>query len=214
MDFCETIMEICNSYRNFLPRVLFTFSTRGIPNRQNFRYWNTKNLHLSIPSRSQYRQTVNVWAGILGHRIIGPYFIEGYLTGERYLQLLEENVAVAVENLELVDQHDGCPSNNSRQVKEYLDNTFPHHWIGRGGTINWPARSPDLAPNDFVLWGHLKNKLYNNGQCYENKDLLKDAIIGECGKISAYMLANVRKEFYDRLGYCLAANGNLFEHLI
>ena len=58
MDFCKSIMEICNSDRKFLPRVLFTnectFSTRGIPNHQNFRYWNTKNLHLSIPSRSQY----------------------------------------------------------------------------------------------------------------------------------------------------------------
>ncbi|KOC67790.1 hypothetical protein WH47_11191 [Habropoda laboriosa] len=32
---------------------------------------------------------------------------------------------------------------------------------GRGGRINWPARSPDLNPLDFYLWGHLKSLVCN-----------------------------------------------------
>jgi hypothetical protein len=99
-------------------------------------------------------------------------------------------------------------------VRNYLDDVFENCWIGRGGNINWPARSPDLAPNDFFLWGYLSGKLYDRGQSYENICELKQAIINECRLISCYKLANVRREFYDRIGYCLAANGYLFEHLL
>ena len=31
---------------------------------------------------------------------------------------------------------------------------------GRGCPIAWPARSPDLNPLDFHLWGHLKSIAY------------------------------------------------------
>ena len=37
---------------------------------------------------------------------------------------------------------------------------FANKWIGRGGPIAWPARSPDLNPLDFHLWGHLKSIVY------------------------------------------------------
>jgi hypothetical protein len=33
-------------------------------------------------------------------------------------------------------------------------------WIGRGGSITWPPRSPDLTPLDFFLWGYAKNIVY------------------------------------------------------
>ena len=32
--------------------------------------------------------------------------------------------------------------------------------IGQGGPVPWPARSPDLNPLDFWLWGHLKAMVY------------------------------------------------------
>ena len=37
-----------------------------------------------------------------------------------------------------------------------LHQRFPNKWIGRQGPTQWPARSPDLNPLDFYLWGHLK----------------------------------------------------------
>jgi len=30
-------------------------------------------------------------------------------------------------------------------------------WIGRGGTIAWPPRSPDLTPLDISEWGYVKD---------------------------------------------------------
>ncbi|KAJ8866390.1 hypothetical protein PR048_032233 [Dryococelus australis] len=33
-------------------------------------------------------------------------------------------------------------------------------WIGRGGPIAWPARSPDLTPLDYFLWNHMNGVVY------------------------------------------------------
>ena len=153
-----------------------------------------------------------------GHRILGPFFLNENLTGQRFLQLLEEDIVPAVtenarENQDIWFQMDGCPAHNSRDVREFLNNHFENKIIGPRFTISWPARSPDLSPNDFFLWGHLKSKIYS-GQTFQNLDQLKNRIQAECDKISQYQLANVRREFYERLGHCLVVNGGLFEHLL
>ncbi|KAJ4439349.1 hypothetical protein ANN_07471, partial [Periplaneta americana] len=59
--------------------------------------------------------------------------------------------------------HDGAPAHFSRTARRYLDRRFPdRRWIGRGGPIAWPPRSPDLNPLDFYLWGHLKSLVYSS----------------------------------------------------
>ena len=35
-----------------------------------------------------------------------------------------------------------------------------HHWLGRRGPLEWPARSRDLTPCDFFLWGLAKEEIY------------------------------------------------------
>ena len=37
---------------------------------------------------------------------------------------------------------------------------FPNRWLGRGGPVAWPPRSPDLTPLDYYLWGHMKTLVY------------------------------------------------------
>jgi hypothetical protein len=43
---------------------------------------------------------------------------------------------------------------------QHLNDTFFNRWIGRGSTINWPPRSPDLTPLDFCLWAWIKSEVY------------------------------------------------------
>ncbi|EFN87845.1 hypothetical protein EAI_10117, partial [Harpegnathos saltator] len=57
-------------------------------------------------------------------------------------------------------QQDGAQPHYGRIVRNYLNDTFLNRWIGRRGTIEWPPRSPDIAPLDFFLWGTIKNKVY------------------------------------------------------
>ena len=56
--------------------------------------------------------------------------------------------------------HDGAPPHFSRVARQFLNRHFANKWIGRGGPIAWPARSLDLNPLDFHLWGHLKSIVY------------------------------------------------------
>jgi hypothetical protein len=46
-------------------------------------------------------------------------------------------------------------------VRTALNNTFPNRWIGRGGPIAWPPRSPDIIPLDFFFWGYVKDIVYS-----------------------------------------------------
>ena len=50
-------------------------------------------------------------------------------------------------------QNDGAPPHFSLQVPVHLNRVYREKWIGRGGAVVWPARSPDLTPLDFFLWG-------------------------------------------------------------
>jgi hypothetical protein len=56
--------------------------------------------------------------------------------------------------------HDGAPAHFDRVVRDHLHERFHERWIGRGGPVSWPPRSPDLPPLDLYLWGHLKTVVY------------------------------------------------------
>ncbi|KMQ83534.1 hypothetical protein RF55_19752 [Lasius niger] len=71
--------------------------------------------------------------------------------------------------------HDGAPAHFSVVACEFLNATYPDHWIGRGGPHPWPARSPDLNPIDFFLWGYLKSLVYNTP--VENEEDLRNRIV-------------------------------------
>jgi hypothetical protein len=58
-------------------------------------------------------------------------------------------------------QQDGAPPHYHREVNAYLFHTAPV-WMGRGMSIAWPPRSPDLTPMDFILWGYVKDSAYNS----------------------------------------------------
>ena len=57
-------------------------------------------------------------------------------------------------------QQDGAPAHYGLIVRNWLDSKLPGRWIGRRGPIEWPARSTDLTPLDFYIWGYLKQKVY------------------------------------------------------
>jgi hypothetical protein len=75
------------------------------------------------------------------------------------LDALIEEVPLAIRR-EMWFMHDGAPAHFNLLVRHYLNRRFPLRWIGRGGPTAWPARSQDLNPLDYYLWGHLKSVVY------------------------------------------------------
>lgn len=94
-----------------------------------------------------------------------------------------------------------------------MNEVFFERWIGRRGTIEWPARSPDITPLDYFLWGHLKNVVYKT-KPHDLEDL-KQRIEVECRRIEETdILSNVLNTFPKYLAYCQEVNGRQFKHLI
>lgn len=164
---------------------------------------------------AQDRWSLNVWGGILGNFVIGPYFFDGTLTGQNYLLFLQNNLPELLEDVPIQTreqmwlQHDGAPVHNTREVKNYLDNMFPNRWIGRGGPKRWPARSPDLTKMDFFLWGYVKEEVYKMEPT--TKEEMKERIKAVFRNINDQMLVNVSASFVSRLGLCIEKNGGHFE---
>ncbi|XP_054263254.1 uncharacterized protein LOC128986764 [Macrosteles quadrilineatus] len=227
IEFCELMMQRCTLDPMFKNRIVFSdeasFSLHGHVNRQNYRYWSPENPHWTQECHTQNPQKVNVWAGIVGTKLIGPFVIEGNLNGNRYLELLRESIVPAIAhefppedeenvvNENIWFQQDGAPPHYNAEVRNYLDEVFPDRWIGRRGAIEWPARSPDLTPLDYFLWGHLKSRVFVNRP--ENIQDLTARIIMEARSINEETLSRVVNEFYNRLGLCQVSLGHQFEHL-
>ncbi|GBO28251.1 hypothetical protein AVEN_44638-1 [Araneus ventricosus] len=115
----------------------------------------------------------NVWAqvtrrGIVNDFLIGPHLLPKRLNGQCYIIFLEQvlpellqNVPVAIRK-RMWFQPDGAPAHFSIDVRNYLNANFGARWIGRGGPVPWPPRSPDLSRLNYFLWEHLKSLVYAN----------------------------------------------------
>lgn len=158
--------ELCN-------KILFTdeacFGRDGITNMRNSHVWSPmeENPHATYETHFQTRFSVNVWCGIIGNHLVGPFVLEHRLTGQLYLNFLQETLPLLLEDIPLDVrqgmwfQQDGAPPHFYREVTTFLNEIFPNRWIGRGGPVHWCPRSPDLTPLDYFLWGYMKAQVYS-----------------------------------------------------
>lgn len=225
LEFCEIMSERITRNPNYLRNICFsdesTFYLNGRVNTQNCRYWSDENPHVFREGHTQFPQKLNVWAGILGNHIIGPIFLEENLNGPMYLNMLQNTItplidAVVAQNPhefeEVIFQQDGAPPHYFRQVRNYLDENYQDRWIGRRGPTEWPARSPDLTPLDFFLWGYIKSEVYKTAPGSLNE--LRQRITDVCSRITPQMLHNIREEFTHRIFICQEVHGGHFQHLL
>ena len=116
------------------------------------------------------------------------------------------------EDTEFFFQKDVAPPHFHRDVKTYLDENMQKRWIGRRGTVEYPPRSPDSTPMDFVFGGFPKNEIYSR----KPKTIadMRVAIEEECAQIPEEMLLDVCRSISSRYEKCIKQNGKQFEHLI
>jgi hypothetical protein len=60
---------------------------------------------------------------------------------------------------DMIYEQDGAPPHFHNEMRSYLDERLRNCWIGRGGPMEWPPRSPDLTPMGLFLWGFVKNNV-------------------------------------------------------
>jgi hypothetical protein len=83
----------------------------------------------------------------------------------RYLAMLQHRFLPALDQHGLHPgalwlQQDGARPHTAARVLTFLNQTFPHHLISKGGAVAWPPRSPDLTFPDFFLWGAVRTQVY------------------------------------------------------
>jgi len=175
VEFCHWL----HTNRQLLPLIIFieeaTFTSNGIKNTRNSHRWSHENPHGTVEKKFQRRFSINMWCGMIDDMLIGPVILDDRMTGQNYLDLLQNELPKQLEDVPLATriamycQHDGAPSHYTQHVMQHLNDTFPYRWIGRGSTINWPPRSPDLNPLDFCLWGLMKSEVYRKKSGYTRR---------------------------------------------
>ena len=163
---------------------------------------------------------MNVFCAISKNQIHGPFFFEGNVNGDVYLQMLQNwlfDQLIENEHESFIFQQDGAPPHWKLTVRAYLNENLPERWIGRGGEednllLKWPPRSPDLTPCDFFLWGYVKGLVYVP-PLPANVEELKKRITATLETVTKDMLQRVWHEFDYRLDVCRVTGGAHIEHL-
>lgn len=89
---------------------------------------------------------------------------------------------------------------------------FPERLISIRGDLEWPARSPDLSPCDFFLWGSLKSRVYVNRP--RTLQDLKTNIQEEIANITPATLTRVMTNARNRFTQCMENEGRHLTDLI
>jgi len=220
-------MELCHwvkAHPELLSVILFTdeasFTRDGINNLRNVHTWSHRNPHATCVTHFQKRFSVNVWCGVLGNRLIGPFVFDNNLTGNTYEAFLRHELPGLLEDIPLMIrsqmyfQHDGAPSHYTRHVREFLNESFPNCWLGRGGPIAWPPRSPDLTPMDYYLWGHMKTLVYKTK--VDSRAALRRRVFAAAQHIRnhPHKISYATESLLIRAENCIATAGGHFEQVL
>lgn len=190
----------CKAFLENLPQdalVFFSdeehFHISGCVNKQNMRYWSPTNPR-ELHEQPLHTERVTVWCAISRIGIIGPWFFEENekavtVNSERYVSMIVDFFLPKLEEMNVGEvwfQQDGATAHTARRSMNILREYFPERLISLRGDLQWPARSPDLAPCDFFLWGYLKSSVYTDRPktLRHLKNNIRDAI----GDISTDML--------------------------
>lgn len=227
MAYCRWLLQREAENVGFTSRIMFTdestFTNNGMWNRRNSHWWSSQNPYQIQETGFQTRWKWNVWAGIVGNQILGPYFLPSRMDGPAYLDFLNHYVAETVDSLDGEDvplaqltwfQHDGAPPHTTTLVRRRLNELFGRRWIGRHGPQEWPARSPDLTPLDFFLWGYVKDRVYDRPTT--NADIMRQKIVDVFDELKQRVLREgllqlVHSETLHRARVCLRVEGRQFE---
>jgi hypothetical protein len=159
--------------------------------------------------------------------MIGPYFFGEYdeqgelqpinVDAAAYLRMLEDFVVPALMQRNFLQrcifQQDGAPAHTAHITRQFLENRFGlERVISKFFPNFWPARSPDLAPCDYFLWGYLKSLVY------ASQPRTLEALCNEITRCAATITPQQMQSAVDhllfRLQIVMDNGGDHIEHLL
>lgn len=222
--FAEWALNELNDDPDFARKIIFSdeahFHIGGYVNKQNCRIWGSENPCVVV-QKPMHPARVTVWCGFWSGGVIGPFFFENEagravtVNGDRYRDMVTDFLWPELENIDLGElwfQQDGATCHTAARSINLLRTRFNNRVISRFGDVNWPARSCDLTPLDFFLWGALKDKVYADNP--QTIDQLKQNIRAEIAQIGQETVDNVLENWCSRMAYCRASRGQHMNEII
>ena len=220
--------ELChlmlNTLENTNQPIVFvdeaTFRTDGTVNLTNDRFWFTRGTAPNIPPAEvrQDAQRATVLAAVSRDWLGGPYFFPGTVNSGAYQDALElflipDLHAAGIRNVWFVQ--DGATAHTSVSTRQFLSDAFgADRVISKFFNTPWPARSPDLNPVDYFLWGFARELVYAQGG-FLNLHHLNAAIVRAFDWIRQNRMDAVRNAvdgFFGRLRECIENDGYHLRH--
>ena len=149
-------------------------------------------------------EKVTVWCGLWAGGIIASYYFKNAanrnvtVNVERYRQKIFNFFLPKMQALDLQGMlfQWACGFNgNNGLIERRIRWTF----ISNSATDNWPPRSCDLTPLDYVLWGYVKAHIYTDKPA--SIDALADNIEVFIREIPAEMLQRVCHNWTKRMDH-------------
>lgn len=228
LQFCR---RFCNNFHNprFVHNVVIgdecSFGMNGSVSTQNVRMYAPKGQPPDFYfEKNSDRRKVNVWAAVCGnHSVIGPYFFDGNVNGREYLNMLNNfalpNLAQSynIYDIQQAAHHrlwwfqDGATPHRTIPVRRRIRQVFGARVAALGHDQEWPARSPDLTPCDYFLWGYIKQKVYKTPPATIAD--LRRRIVSAFDELRQHpeMIRNVIQEMNTRAEKCIQLNGDHVE---
>ena len=198
----------------------------GYINSHNAIHWGSER-PTDVSQKPLHPIKVTVWCAISSFGILGPYFFENNgrtvtVNGTRYLHMLQNDFSPDLTRFFInnTDQdpndctfmQDGAPAHTTLRVRAFLRGVFGPRTIGYRLNQHWPARSPDLTPCDFFLWGYVKDELYKRYPL-TGRHALKTAITDIITNMNQTFITNACQSVKRRCTQLLATQGHHFEQL-
>lgn len=126
----------------------------------------------------------------------------GYITAERYIPMLEDQLLPSIDLLAPNDndwyfQQDGASCHRANKVKEWFRSN-------KIRTLTWPALSPDLNPIEHV-WQEIDKKLANDPP--HNLAQLENALTKAWNEIEVSFIEKIIESMPERVKACIDAHG-------
>ena len=188
------------------------FHLNGEVSSTNGYIWASEKPSVHI-ERHLHSPKLTVFVAFSSKMMCPPYFypIGATVCKENYVETLRNHLIPFLKSKRKFSKsilmQDGATPHTANYTKEFLKANFGERVISNGFPIWWPARSPDLNPCDYWLWGDLKRRVYKHK--IENIEELRDVIINEVNLLSEPMtLQNVVNSLPKRIESLKLNNGN------
>lgn len=176
-----------------------------VDNRRRRRVWRKKGdafeAKYLVPTVKHGGGSVMVW-GCFSYNGTGKLvFIDGKMTGQKYVEILKNNLEESARMLGIEDdfvfQQDNDPKHTSKVAKEYFDSK-------KIFVLLWASQSPDMNPIE-PLWVEIKRRVPPSSR--KNKEMFRKAVLNVWNSFPLVKIRKLMNSVPKRLSAVIKANG-------